>query len=222
VFVERAGLTYREEDALARTTEKTRKPRSREAAVSYAVGHRIRIEILAVLHEGPASAKRLAREVRQPLSTVTHHIEELLADGSIEVARTRMVGNVEQNFYRVIRLPEYSSEEIAELSAEQQQATYSIVLQSMMAEALASLWAGTLLDDPLLTLAWNRIDLDEQARRDLAEEHDRSWRRIHEIAAEAANRRADGGDPGSTYVVASMGFLRSRTSAPALGRAGLD
>ncbi len=46
-------------------------------------------------------------------------------------------------------------------------------------------------------LAWNRIVLDRQGREDLADEQARSRERIHEIEAEAANRRAESGEPAS-------------------------
>lgn len=190
------------------------KSRSVEEAVSYALAHRIRIELLAALHEGPASKTQLALMIRQPLSNIGHHIEELQSSGSIEVARTEQVRNVSQNFYRVTELPTYSSEEFAALSEAKRQVTLGLVLQASMAEALASFWAGKLSGDPLVMLAWNRITLDEQGREDLAAEQERSWARIIEIEAESANRRAKSGEAGKTYVVTSFGYERSRTSAP--------
>jgi DNA-binding transcriptional ArsR family regulator len=186
-----------------------------EDSVSYAVGHRIRIEILAALHEGPESANGLAKIVRQPLSTVTHHIEELLKDGSIEIARTEQVrGNLSQNFYIVVELPEFSDEEIAAMTPEERQALAGLILQASTAEALASLWAGKLHSDPRVMLAWNRINLDRQGREDFADEQARSWGRVKEIEAEATNRRAESGEPGVTYIVTSLGYERSRNSAP--------
>ncbi len=191
-----------------------RKGRSVEEAVSYAVGHRIRIEVLAALHEGPASTKDLAKIVRQPLSNLTHHVEELLASGSIEIARTETVGNISQNFYCVVKLPLYSSEDFAAMTAEERQATLGLILQATMAEAMASLWAGKLHSDPRVMLAWNRINLDAQGRSDLADEQDRSWERMQEIEAESATRRTESGEAGTTYIVTSFGYERSRTSAP--------
>jgi DNA-binding HxlR family transcriptional regulator len=188
--------------------------RSVEESVVYGVGHRIRVEVLAALHEGPATSSELARIVHQPLSNLSHHVEELLASGSIEVADVRRVGNVMQNVYRVVELPEYTSEEFAAMSEAERQATLGLVLQASMAEALASLWAGKLVNDSRVMMAWNRITLDEQGRIDLAEEQDRSWLRMQEIEAEAANRRARSGDAGTTYVVTSFGYERSRTEAP--------
>jgi hypothetical protein len=188
--------------------------RSVEEAVSYAVGHRIRIELLAALHEGPASAKDLAKIVRQPLSKVTHHVEELLASGSIEIAHTEAVGNINQNFYCVVKLPFYSDQDWAAMTSEERQVTSGLILQASMAEALASLWAGKLHSDPRVMLAWNRINLDQQGREDLADEQGRSWERIQEIEAESASRRVESGEPGVTYVVTSLGYERSRVSAP--------
>jgi DNA-binding transcriptional ArsR family regulator len=185
-----------------------------EDSVSYAVGHRIRIEILAALHEGPASAAELAKIVRQSLSTVGYHLEELLKDGSIEVARTEQLGNMGQNFYVVAELPEFSDEEIAAMSPEERQALAALILQASTAEALASLWAGKLHSDPRVFLAWNRINLDVQGRGDVADEQLRSWQRLQDIEGESANRMAESGEPGTTYVVTSLGYERSRSSAP--------
>jgi DNA-binding transcriptional ArsR family regulator len=187
-----------------------------EDSVSYAVGHRIRIEILAALHEGPSTAVGLAKIVRQRLSTVTHHIEELLADGSIEIAWTEQIrANMTQNHYRVVELPEFSDEEIAEMAPDERQALAALIVQAATAEALASLWAGKLRSDPRVFLAWNRINLDKQGRVDLADEQVRSWARVKEIECEAANRLAENNDEeGVTYVVTSFGYERFRTSAP--------
>lgn len=193
---------------------KPKKGRSPEEAVSYAVGHRIRIEILAALHEGPASAKELSQIVRQPLSTVTHHIDELHKSGSIEVARTETVGNVIQNFYCVATLPYYSDEDASKLSEEERKTMAALILQASMAEALASFWAGKLTSDPRVMMAWNRFLLDEQGRDELADEQLRSWKRIEEIEAEAAARRLKSEEPGVSYIVTSFGFQRSRNSAP--------
>lgn len=188
--------------------------RSVGEAISYAVGHRIRIEVLAALHEGPATTAELARIVHQPLSNMGHHIEELLACGSIEIAGTRMAGNVTQNVYCMVKLPEYTSEEFAAMTDDEKQAVLGLILQASMAEALASLWSGKLVEDPLVMLAWNRVNLDSQGRKDVAQEQDRSWLRIKEIEAESTNRRAASGESGTTYVVTSFGYQRSRTEAP--------
>jgi DNA-binding transcriptional ArsR family regulator len=186
-----------------------------EEAVSYAVGHRIRIEILAALHEGPENASGLAKIVRQPVSTVSYHIEELLADGSIEVARTKKIrANMLQHYYIVVKLPEFSSKEVEAMEPSERQALFALIVQAATAEALASLWAGKMILDPLIVLIWNRFNLDEQGRRDATNEQDESWERLKTIAADSMNRMAESGERGASYVFTSFGFERCRTSAP--------
>lgn len=185
-----------------------------EDAVSYALANRIRIEIRTALHEGPATASQLAKIVHQPLSTASHHIKEMLEDGSIEIARTVKVGNVDQHYYRVVELPHFSDEEVAAMTVEDRQALYAMIIQAASAEAMASLWSEKMAHDPRAWLAWNRINLDAQGREDLADEEARSWRRKHEIEAESVNRRATTGDQGITYVISSFSYERNRTSAP--------
>jgi len=183
-------------------------------SVSFALAHRVRIEILAALHEGPATAKELAGIVCQPLSTVDYHIKELLKDGSIGVARTEKVGNLVLHFYCMVKLPFYSDEDVAKMTEGERQALAGLIVQASSAEIMASLWAGKLHSDPRVMLAWNRINLDEQGRADLADEQARSWAQLHEIEAKAANRLASNGEQGVTHVITSFGYERSRTSAP--------
>jgi DNA-binding transcriptional ArsR family regulator len=196
---------------IVRTTKPGR-DRSIEEAVSYAVAHRIRIELLCVLNEQSHSAQELSRLVHQPLSTVTHHIEELLKSGSIEVAETKQVRNFNQNFYRAVELPFLSDEEMEALSREARQEIYGLILQASMAEALASFSAGKISADPRTILAWRWFNVDEQGRREIADEQARSWERVTEIEAEASTRRAESGEAAISIIVTSFGYERSRNS----------
>jgi DNA-binding transcriptional ArsR family regulator len=185
-----------------------------EESVSYAVGHQVRVEILAALHEGPASAPELAKTLGRQRTSLTHHLDELLKSGSIEIAYRKKVGNIRQNFYRVVKLPFYTDEDWQKMTPQERQVTSALILQASLAEALASLWAGKFHSDPRVMVAWNRIVLDEQGREDLADEQRGSWERIREVEAQAANRRADTGECGITYVVTSLGYERGRNAAP--------
>jgi DNA-binding transcriptional ArsR family regulator len=197
---------------MAGTGERSRKV---EEAVSYAVGHRIRVEILAALNEGVASAAELAAVVHQPLSTVAHHIEELLKSGSIEVARTEQVRNISQNFYRAVELPFFSDEQMEAMPPQARQEIYGVILQAVMAEALAAFWAGKITADPRAWLSWRWFNVDAQGRRDIAEEQARSWDRLRQIEAESASRRAQSGEEAVSIIVSSLGHERCRTaSAP--------
>ena len=181
--------------------------------VSYAVGHRIRVELLAALNDlGSASTIELARIVHQPLSTVTHHIGELLKAGSIFVERTEKVRSVEQRFYSTVKPLYITDEEMQEMSEEDRVAVAGITLQAMIAESLSAFWAGHLTTDPRIFLCWSWFNVDAKGRAEIADEQLRSWKRIREIEREAQERCEETGDEPFSVFVSSSSFNRSRTA----------
>jgi len=187
------------------------KPRGAADAVAYAVRHRLRVDILTFLHTGPASAKELATGLREPLSNVTHHIDELRDAGAIEVAFTKKVGNVEQNHWRALTTSTYSADELSEMSLEDNEVISRIIVQSVMAEMLAALRAGHLARDPYSAKAWDRVLLDDVGHKDVSKASDDFFSRVYEIAAESAGRVAESGAPLTGYIAAVMAFEQSRS-----------
>jgi hypothetical protein len=207
--------SYRERLAVLRKWRQAAKQaESIEDAVSFSLGHRIRIEIGAALHEGPATPTHLARFLREPLNLIDYHLKKMLKEGSVEIAKTKKVGNLDQDYYRVIELPFFSDEEYAAMSRADRQTLCAIAVQAAIAEAMASLWAGKMAAEPRVFLGWDRIALDKQGREDLADEEAASWQRKQEIEAGSVNRRAKSGEPGTTYIITSLSYERSRNSAP--------
>lgn len=186
--------------------------RSIEDAVAYAIAHRIRVEILGYLHEGPRSPSELSKLIGLPLSTIDHHVKEMLASGSIELARVEKVRNTNEHFYRAVELPFYSDEEMWAMPVEVRQAIYGLILQSIMAEALAAFREGKISNDPRVWLSWRWFNVDGQGRDDLADELARSWARCQEIEAESADRRATTGEEAVSIIVSLLGHKRCRTS----------
>lgn len=194
------------------TKTTTKKPRGTEEARVYALSHRIRTEVLAMLHEKPRSPSEISKLIRLPLSTVVHHIDELVRDKSIELTKVDKVRNTNEHFYRAVKLPFYTDEEMWAMSPRERQEIYGLILQSSMAEALAAFWAGKMAVDPRIWMSWCWFNVDARGRQDIAEEQARSWRRFQEIEGEAASRMAESGEEATSIVVSSMGFQRSRTS----------
>jgi DNA-binding transcriptional ArsR family regulator len=197
---------------VANTVTRPERDRSVEERLHYSVGHRIRIEVLAALNERSYTRAQLARIVRQPLSTAEYHIEELLKAGAIEIAKTEQLGNVSRHFYRAIKVPFYSDEEMAAKTPKERHEVYGLILQASMAEALASFWAGKISSDPRVVMAWDWFNVDAQGRRDIADELARSWGRLAEIEVESAKRRIQSGEEAVTMIVNSFGYERSRSS----------
>jgi DNA-binding transcriptional ArsR family regulator len=186
-------------------------PRGVEERVSYGLGHRLRIEILCLLNEATYSPSELAKRVGQPLSTISHHIAELANDGCIELARTEKGRNADQHFYRAVTLPEISDEEALRLPPEVKQEYAAVILQAAMAEGLDALWAEKLNRDPLVCMKWRWFNLDEEGRRELAEEQRESWDRMVEIEARSVARRVDSGEKPKTMIGVTLGFERNRS-----------
>jgi hypothetical protein len=185
--------------------------RSVAAAVAYAVTHQARTEIHTILNEAPRSQEELARLIRAPASkNIAHHLKEMLADGSIELAYVKRVRNAFEYYYRAVEIPFYTDEEIEALRPEERQAFAGVILQAVMAEALAALWAGKMADDRRVWLSWRWFHVDAQGREDIADEQARHWERVRECEAESTNRCAKSGEPTKSIIVTSLGHVRCR------------
>jgi hypothetical protein len=184
------------------------------------VGHRIRIEVLGLLNEGTRSPSELAKLIRQPLTTISHHVKELASSGRIELAETKKVRNADQHFYRAVELPFVSDEEAALLPFGVRQEYAAVILQAMMAEGLAALWAGKLSTDPVW-MSWRWFNLDAKGRDDVQAAQAELWDRIVNIEAESTNRIAESGEEARSTIVAALSFERFRpvgATAPKMHR----
>jgi DNA-binding transcriptional ArsR family regulator len=178
--------------------------------VAYALGHRTRIEILLLLNEGTYTTTQLADLLDRPLNNVAGHVRELLDAGSIEVADTKRRRNTLQSLLRAVQQLNYSEEEIETMPVQERQVTFGLIIQSMVAEVLAALWAEKISKDPRTSLAWNWLNLDAQGREEMKDEQERSWRRLAEIEADSLNRTAESGEETTSYIVGQLGFERAR------------
>jgi DNA-binding transcriptional ArsR family regulator len=183
--------------------------RTIEESVSYALGHRIRIEILAILHEGPRSVSELARLLGLGLSKIGHHIKELADSGRIELAKVEKVRNADQHIYRAVEFSLINDEEAQTLPFAARQEIAATITQALMAETLAALWAGKLSEDPV-AMGWCWFHLDAQGREEAQAEQDALWTRMRDIEANALNRVAESGEATTSTVVAALAFERFR------------
>jgi DNA-binding transcriptional ArsR family regulator len=186
--------------------------KSIEERVGYALGHRIRVEILTLLNEGVYTADDIASLIGESRQNVHHHLRELLGGRSIEIAKIEKRRNADLHYYRAVEMAHYDEEEIAAMAIEDRQDIAGLIVQHSSAEIMAALAAGKLSNDPKVWLTWRWFNLDAQGRQDLFEEQRRSWERVQEIQAESVNRRAESGEEATSYIVAGWGFERARTA----------
>jgi hypothetical protein len=183
--------------------------KSIEEVVEYAVSHRIRSQILMVLNQGIYTAAELADIIEEPLNRVGNHVRELLDAGSIEIADTRRRRNTQQHYLRAVSTSFFSEGEAGEMTSQERQVSAGLIIQSLVAEMMAGLWAGKIFDDPRDWLTWDRLNLDEEGRRELFEEQEESWKRLDAIKARAANRVAETSEETAPYIVSLLGFERA-------------
>lgn len=192
---------------------KGQRGKSIEEVVSYALGHRIRIEILALLNEGVYTPDEISEILREPIGKVTHHVTELADGGAIELAKTEPVRNATRHFYRAVEQPYVSEEEAATMAPQQRQIIVGLILQSIMAESMSAFWAGNMINDPSRTmLAWRWFNVDEEGKSEITAELAASWSRIQEIEARSTARRSQSNEEPVSVIVALQGFQRGRSS----------
>jgi len=199
--------------AVTKTKARGQRGKSIEEVVSYAVGHRIRIEVLALLNEGVYTPDEISEILGEPIGKVTHHISELADGGAIELAKTEPARNATRHFYRAVEQPYVSEEEAAAMPPQQRQIIVGLILQSIMAESMSAFWAGNNINDPSLTLlAWRWFNVDVEGRHEITAELASSWERIQEIEARSTARRAESHEDAVSVIVSMQGFQCGRSS----------
>lgn len=184
-----------------------------EEVVEFAVSHRIRSRILSILDQGTYTSSELAGIMGEPLNRTGNHIRELLDAGSIEIVDTIRRRNTLQHCYRAVRTPFFSEREARAMTWQERQVSAGLIIQGLVAELMAALWAGEMFDDPRDWVTWEPLQLDAEGRQEMYEEQEDSWERVQAIKARVADRVKESGEETSPYVMSVLGFERA-LSAP--------
>lgn len=201
------------ENVVGKPAKKQKRGKTIEEVVSYSMGHRTRIEILTLLNEGIYTPDEISEILGEPLGRVTHHINELVDRGAIELAKTEPARNWTRHYYRAVEQPYISEEQALRMTPQQRQIFVGVVLQSIMAESMSAFWAGNLIDDPSRTLlSWRWFNVDRQGQDEIIEELADSWERVQEIETRSTARRLETNEEAISMIVAMQGFKRSRGS----------
>lgn len=191
-------------------SKRNRQPRKKiEDVVSYALGHGTRVEILIALNEDSFTAQELADRLGQPPSNIGNHLQRMLEDGSIEVAKEEKRNNFTLYWYKAVEIQVYTPEEAEAMTPVQRQMTVGAIVQAGLAEILAALRAGT-LSDPRSILYWDWYNLDARGQEEFDLESHRYLERLREIEAASTNRRARSGEIGKSILVKLAVFRRAR------------
>lgn len=190
--------------------ERTRRP---DDALPHSVKHWIKVEALAIFHEGEFSAGEVALMIGEDVKIVRNHIVDLYESGCIELAGYKMVGNNRKPVYRSITLPVVSDEVAGQMSSEERHDVSGAITQGILSETVSSYRNGRLDMDPVCLL-WDAPNLDVTGKRKMHAHLIASWRGAQRIHAEAANRMARSGEVGDTTFIGLLGFRRGRPGRP--------
>jgi hypothetical protein len=191
--------------------ERTRRPAE---ALTHSVNHWIRVEALAIFHEGEFSAGEVAEMIGEDVKLVRGHIKDLYDSGCIEFAGYKMVGSVMRPIYRAIVRAVVSDEAYRAMSIEDRHDLNGAVVQGLHAESVSSYRNGKMDTDEDLCFVWQALNLDAEGKRELLAHLTSSWEEAKEIEAKAANRMAESGETGTSTVVGLLGFERGRPGRP--------
>jgi DNA-binding transcriptional ArsR family regulator len=183
-----------------------------EEVVEYAVSHRTRSQILTILDQGIYTSAELADIIGEPLNRIGNHIRELLDAGSIEIADTKRRRNTHQHYYRAVRTPFFSQGEAQTMTWQERQVSAGLIIQGLVAELMAGLWAGNMFDDARDWVTWEPLNLDAEGRREMYDEQEESWERLNAIKVRVAKRVRESGEDTAPYIAAVLGFERALTA----------
>jgi DNA-binding transcriptional ArsR family regulator len=172
------------------------------------LSHGLRRRIWDSISERPVSPRELADQLRAPVNDVSYHVRRLRDMGVIELAGTRPVRGATQHFYRAVRRPHLSDEEVASLTPEDSAANATQVLRFQFADAAGSLEAGKLVERPEHFLFRLPATLDDEGWQEFNAILDETADRLYEAEARCVARRQEKGEESeSVSVVAHLNLF---------------
>jgi DNA-binding transcriptional ArsR family regulator len=155
-----------------------------------AISHPIRIRLLAMLDEEPASPVVLASKLNQPLGTIAYHVRTLYDLGLLKLVSTRQRRGATEHYYKTTARPANSEEAWEGLDAISKQRLLTALIAKATDYATRSAAAGG-FDAKDAHISTDSLKLDREGWETLAQEA-RGWlARVREIEQEAADRIGD-------------------------------
>ena len=158
-----------------------------------AISHPIRIRLMAMLDEEPASPVILASKLNQPLGTIAYHVRTLYDLGLLKLVSTRQRRGATEHYYRTTGRPTSSEESWEGLDAISKQRLLTALIAKATDYATRSAAAGG-FDDKKAHISTDALKLDRTGWEQLAEESKKWLARAREIERESAQRSGKDSD----------------------------
>jgi DNA-binding transcriptional ArsR family regulator len=166
-----------------------------DVGVVKAIGHPLRMQLLARLNERVASPVELARELDESVQLVSYHVRILRDLGFVELVKTTPRRGAIEHHYRAIRRPFFSDDDYAALPQNARAAVSGTVLGQIVQHAIHAHENGAFeQDDVDPNITTDNVVLDDEAWAKLAEKVGEVWEYAKELQAEAMPRIKDGAE----------------------------
>jgi DNA-binding transcriptional ArsR family regulator len=152
-----------------------------------AISHPIRIRLLAMLDEEPASPVILASKLNQPLGTIAYHVRTLYDLGLLKLVSTRQRRGATEHYYKTTGHPASSEEAWEGLDAISKQRLLTALIAKATDYATRSAAAGG-FDAKEAHISTDALKLDRQGLEQLAQESKKWLARAREIERESIAR----------------------------------
>ncbi len=170
-----------------------------------AMGHPLRVEILAILNDRMASPNELSKELEEGLSQVSYHIKVLKDFEMIEMVKTEPRRGAIEHYYRAstkVFIPVWVMKLMPKSA---QRHMFSDVLADVEQDVGTSLETGTFDKRPDWVVGRDPRILDGEAREDAEELAAEFFERYEQLEVESDRRRQNGeGDGESIPTTAVM------------------
>lgn len=161
-----------------------------------ALAHPLRVRILAILEERPASPVELSRMLGANLGVVSYHVRTLFDLGLLKLVRTTQRRGAIEHHYRAKERPRVSDDAWASTSTVAKQAFINATVDQMFQYVKQSAAIGG-FDRPEAHASRTALMLDEKGWKELTQAATKFLERVRKIEESAGARlRRDPHDPG--------------------------
>lgn len=175
------------------TASKRKSPKMTLGAL---VAHPLRSQCFTLLAERTASPAELAAELGENLGNVSYHVRKLWRGGVVEIVEEKPVRGAMEHFYRAVKMPLFSDEEIAEASIEDREVISRQVFSLMTANATTAVEAGTFVKRPDYHITRVPMRVDEDGWGEMRDLFEQTLEQIFEIQEKCAERMGGTDDAG--------------------------
>ena len=177
-----------------------------DARLSKALGHEMRVNIMAVASWRKVAPSEYAREAEESISKVSYHFRRLVEYSVIELVETRQVRGSVKHFYRGTRQAIFGGASWAELPKSVQDGVAGAALRDLMKVTVHSIESGAFSAHDESYLVWEPHTYDDLAFKAAVKILERTRRQLGELEKEALLRLAKTGKEGMFVAVALAGF----------------